>query len=233
MSKKEILMDEKDYRQMMEPSGDDSIAMAETYHIDQITEAVCIIADKVYASCQQRECFPQVCIRIPDVGCDFKLVKITFQAGTIVPNSVIITPIPARPNFSRVRLSIRIPYTATVKNTKTGATFPVNGILPEIRKDVVLYLPESRDEFNFNIVVETRSEVLNEPVLGDGNLTVSIGTFIVIKVVGRVQLFIPEFGFCPAPPECEEFEEIAEDVCKKFIEEAPFPPDFFPPQLDC
>jgi len=233
MSNKDFLMDEVDYRQMMDPREDDAIAMTETYSIDQITEAVCIIADKVYASCQQRECFPQVSIRIPDVGCDFKLVKVTFQGGTIVPNSVIITPIVDRPNFSRVRLTIRIPYTATIRNTKTGATFPVNGVLPEIRKDVVLYLPESRDEFNFNIVVETRSEILGQPAIGDGLLTIVVGVFIVIKVVGRVQLFIPEFGFCPAPPICEEFEEIAEDVCKKFIEEAPFPPDFFPPQLDC
>ncbi|SNS33111.1 hypothetical protein SAMN05446037_100822 [Anaerovirgula multivorans] len=188
---------------------------------------VCIIADKVYAHCQQRECFETVAVQLPKGG-NFEFVDITFNPGEIIHGTLVITPIPNRPNFSRVRFRVRVTYTLRVRNIETGVIITIPGELPEIQKDIVLFIPEARDEFTFSIVIETASQLLNEPIEEDGCLVFAVGVFIIIKVVGRVQLLIPEFGFCPEPPECEEFSP--DDICEIF-EMEPFPA-FFPRQFE-
>ncbi|WP_427339126.1 hypothetical protein [Caloranaerobacter sp. DY30410] len=188
--------------------------------LNYITETVCIIADKVYAHCQQRECFPEVEVDLE--GGTFKSIR--FKPGFIVDGTLIVTDLPNRPNFKRVRFTLRIPY----EITRTDGTV-IEGFLPDILKDIVMFIPPARDEFEFRIVVETRSQVLDTPTEIDGLLRFAVGTFLIIKVVGRVQLLIPAFGFCPEPPECEEFSP-EENICKQFDYE-PFP-DFFPPQFE-
>lgn len=189
----------------------------------------CVIVDKVYFQCQQRECIENVRVRLPhDCSSKFEFLDVVFNPGEIINGTLVITDIPSRPNFRRVRFKVRVTFTAKVKNLVTGAIEKIVGEVPAIQKDVVLYIPDARDEFTFKIVVETLSQSLTEPIFDDGELIFTIGVFLIIKVVGRVQLLIPEFGFCPAPPECEEF--LPTDICDEFeMEEFP---DFFPPQLD-
>ena len=192
-------------------------------------KAECIIVDKVYFSCQQRECFERVLVPIPCEG-DFEFVGIKFNPGKIIQETLVITPIPSRPNFSRVRFRVRITFTLKLK-VKDGKKFKfieVEGELPEIQKDIIMFIPEARDEFKFKIVIETASQLLSEPFVEDGFLVFAVGVFIIVKVVGKVQLLIPAFGFCPEPPDCEEF--LPDDICIDF-DTAPFP-DFFPPQLE-
>ncbi|MBM7613928.1 hypothetical protein [Alkaliphilus hydrothermalis] len=187
----------------------------------------CIIVDKVYFSCQQRECFERVFVPIP-CGDDYEFVDITFNPGEIVPNTLVITPIPNRPNFSRVRFRLSITFTLKIRIKDSKKVICIEGELPEIQKDIIMFIPEARDEFTFQIVLETASQLLNEPIKEDGFLVFAVGVFVIVKVVGRVQLLIPAFGFCPEPPECEEF--FPEDICIDF-DGAPFP-EFFPPQLE-
>lgn len=188
--------------------------------LNYITENVCIITDKVYAHCQQRECFPDIEETIEGT---FKCIK--FKPGFIVPSTLIVTPIDNRPNFKRVRFTLRIPYEIT--NTDGEVE---EGFLPDILKDIVLFIPdEVRDEFDFRIVVETSSRVLGEVIQSNGTINFAVGVFVIVKVVGRVQLLIPAFGFCPEPPECEEFSPDG-DICDNF-DYLPFP-DFFPPQFE-
>ena len=163
------------------------------------------------------ECFPSVEV---DTG-EGTFSSIKFKQGFILPDTLRIDNIPNRPNFKRVRFTLRIPYKITLTN---GETMENN--LPDIEKDIVLFIPEARDEFQFNIVAETSSKVLGQPVVTDGNVVFAVGVFIIIKVVGRVQLLIPTFGFCPEPPPCQEF--APEDVCDDF-DNHPFPL-FFPLQ---
>ncbi|MBU5426715.1 hypothetical protein KQI41_09880 [Tissierella pigra] len=179
----------------------------------------CIITDKVFASCQQRECFPQVEVEL----CDKTFGSVRFRPGFIVPNTLVVTDTDT-PNFRRVRFTVRIPFQVLDCNGNVVA----EGFLPDILKDIILYLPDSRDEFEFRIVVETMSEVLAPPVQTGKTLSLVVGTFIIIKVVGTVQLLIPTLGYCPTPPECTEFNPT--DICEAF-DYADFP-EFFPPQLN-
>ena len=182
-------------------------------------ENVCIIADKVFASCQQRKCFSKIEVDLD--GKTFKNIK--FKPGFIVPNTLTIMDIANQPNFKRVRFTLRIPF--EVITTKGNI---IKGFLPDIYKDVILFMPDARDEFEFRIVVETSSEILGEPIETDNKLTFAVGVFIITKVVGTVQLLIPTYGYCPAPDPCVEFSP--EDLCDEF-DDKPFP-DFFPPQFE-
>jgi hypothetical protein len=69
--------------------------------------------------------------------------------------------------------------------------------------------------------------VLNTPLFTANTIELAIGSFLISRITGLVQLQIPEYGLCSEPPACEEF--IPENPCDDF-EEAPFPEDFFPPQ---
>lgn len=185
-----------------------------------VLDCDCVIVDKVFASCQQRKCFPQIEVEI----CDKKTYEtVKFKPGFIVPGTLVITDIESRPNFKRVRLTIRIPFEVLDSDGNVIA----EGVLPDILKDIILYIPDSRDEFDFRIVVETSSDTLPMPIQTGNKLSFPVGTFIIIKVVGTVQLLIPAFGYCPTPGPCEEFSP--EDICDTFEYEE-FPP-FFPDQL--
>lgn len=185
----------------------------------EIFDYDCVIVDKVFASCQQRECFPEI-----EVDLDKEpFGSIKFRPGFIVPNTLVVTDIEGQPDFRRARFTIRIPFNVLDPN----GNIILEGFLPDILKDIILYIPDARDEFDFRIVVETKSEVLAPPIQTGDILTFPVGTFIIVKVVGTVQLLIPAFGYCPEPPECTEFSPT--DVCDAF-DYADFP-EFFPPQL--
>ena len=111
----------------------------------------CVIVDKVFASCQQRHCFPEVEAEI----CDKTFGSIRFKPGFIVPNTLIVTDTET-PDFRRVRFTIRVPFQVLAPN---GDVIE-EGCLPDIFKDIIIFIPDARDEFDFRIVVETESEVL-------------------------------------------------------------------------
>lgn len=215
-------------------SPSDPIDLTDPYQLEEITESVCIIVEKVYASCLQRECFPAFTVILPTGGIPpFTFVSMTFATGVIVPGSVVITPIPARPNFSRVQFTIQIPYTLILRDS-TGTLFTLTGNLPDIDKDIVMYFPPTRPEFDFNLRIETRTEVLTSPLFTQASIQIAIGSFVITKVTGLVQLLVPAFGFCPEPVACEEFPNIPQNPCLNFFDSTltPFPHDFFPPQQD-
>ncbi|AKL95215.1 hypothetical protein CACET_c17670 [Clostridium aceticum] len=190
-------------------------------------ESICILEDKVYASCQQRHCFEK--LFIPNLFQEeFEFVEIKFNPGKIIDGSLIITPLKDSPNFARVRFDIMITFRLKLKKIKNNKVITFEHQLPIISKDIILFMPETRDEFKFEILVETASQLLVEPTLDEEGLRLAVGVFIIIKVVGKVQLFIPAFGFCPEPPDCEEF--LPKDICEVFSTEG-FPA-FYPQQED-
>lgn len=177
----------------------------------------CIIADKVYSQYQQRKCFKNVTINIDNNIFE----SIVFKPGFIIENTLVITNIDSKPNFRRVRFCLRIPFEITTKNGNI-----IEGYLPDIYKDIVMFIPQVRDEFAFEILVETSSKLLTKPAIVNNQLSFAVGTFIIIKSIGKVQLLIPSFGFCPEPPLCEKYTEnfIYDDFkSRKF-------PDFYPTQ---
>lgn len=165
----------------------------------------CVIVDKVYANCQLRECFTNVEV---DIG-GKKINPIKFEEGFILPGTLRITELPEKPHFRRVRFTLRIPYQV---KTKCGKVISKN--LPDIKRDIILFMPESRDEFEFKIVVETSSKILGKVSFDGDKCVFAVGVFAVIKAVGKVQLMIPAYGYCPEPCECTDYSE--DDICEDF-----------------
>ena len=185
------------------------------------TKRECIIVDKVFDSCKQKECFPEEEVEVEN--CSFERVR--FRPGFIIPNTLVVTEVPNEEYFRRVRFTLRIPFVVL----DISGNVITEAFLPDIYKDVILYIPDARDEFDFRIVVETSSELLSEPIVQNDILYLTVGTYVIVKVVATVQLQIPAYGYCPTPPDCTEYSP--EDICDEFIESPEFP-DFFPLQLE-
>ncbi|TCO79059.1 hypothetical protein [Marinisporobacter balticus] len=199
--------------------------------ITDTIEPVCVLADKVYSYCQQRDCFPKFRVKIGNQEEQFQFVGITFQEGCIAEGTLNVTPVGSkRPNFSRVKFMLKIPFTISLRNNASHETISINGLLPDILKDVVLFMPEARNEFNFRIVVETRSEVLAPPEMIKEEIEIPIGILSVIRVVGRIQVLIPAYSLSLEPPEAENYEEVEKSMCQEFGNRV-FPDDFFPPKF--
>ncbi len=186
----------------------------------------CIIADKVYDSCFQRECEPSVVLPLPEDCKQATYLSTKFKPGVIVDGTLRIKPLKhqKKENFARVSFTLKVPFISRVRNEATGSVQAIAGHL-QFEKSMIMYVPDSRDEFTFEIMVETLSEVLEHEIIGK-KLILSIGVFIIVKVVGKVQLLVQTLGFCPQPRECDD--EALEDVCDEFLKR-PLPP-FFPPQ---
>ncbi|WP_229768555.1 DUF4183 domain-containing protein [Tissierella pigra] len=168
-------------------------------------ENTCAIVHKVFSQYKQRVCFENIEIGINDSS--FK--NILFKSGFIIEDSLIITNLVNKPNFKRVRFLLKIPFEIITTNNTI-----IKGYLPNISKDIVMFMPESRDEFTFDIMVETSSKLLKEPVKLDNQLNFPVGVFIIIKAVGKVQILIPSFKSLPEPCICQEFNE--DYVCSIF-----------------
>ncbi len=186
----------------------------------------CIVTDKVFFQCFQRECIPDFEVQLPAEGGPFTFVDITFQEGFIVPGTLTITPVENMdPTLNRVTFTLRIPFVVRVRNAE-GTIISIDSFV-DFFKDDIIRIPENPfDEFSFDIVLETRSEALRVAILGS-TLVVTIGSLVVIKVVGRVELVVLSLGFC-VPDRCEEF--IPQDECEEFLN-LPFT-QIFPDQLE-
>lgn len=157
---------------------------------------ICIITDKVFSQYQQRACFEDVSIYMAEKN----FGKIIFKPGFIVDTTLVISDIKNRPHFKRVKFILKIPFEITTRKNST-----IKGYLPNIAIDLIMYIPETRDEFLFNIVVDTSSKLLIAPSKINEYLHFSVGVFVIIKAVGKVELMIPSFVFSPEPYRCENF----------------------------
>ena len=168
-------------------------------------EPVCIIAEKVFAGCQQRECIPAFKVALSMGIPPFTFIDLSFGNGVIVQPSIIITPLLSHPNYSRLQFTIHIPYKLRLRDSD-GQMFTQKGNLPDINKDIVMYYPSTRPEFDLNLRVETRTEIITGPLCKSTTVQLSISSLVVAKVTGPVQLFIPSFRCCPEPRGCEEYQ---------------------------
>lgn len=193
-----------------DPDLSNNTSTIETAIHERISEFACIIVPKIFSACQSRECFPQFEVELPCA--DLSLVTLRFGRGQL--SNQTITPLINRPNFARVTFDVMIPMFIVLKKPD-GTTLSLSEKLPTLHYDIVLYYPKTASEINFTLDVETRSELLSQPIIIGRSLVMSVGVFLKIFVVMPVQLRVEAFGYCPEPEFCEEYNE--QDVCKEFF----------------
>lgn len=193
----------------------------------------CILVDKVFDSCLKKECFDNIKVELPegvDLNC-CEVVEVKFQNGMIVPCTLKILDSTLLPDgCKRVKMIVTINYIVQIKCK--GKCFEIPGTLPDIPLDIVMYHPDTRSEFSFDVIVETRSELLDQSIekgCQEGNvLVLAIGVFIIPKVIGKVQLKLESIlEYCVPPRDCKNFEDMS--PCEDF-DEFEFPEDFYPEQ---
>jgi len=199
--------------------------------LKRILEKVCIQVNKVYDSCLQQETLNNVRIILTEI-CKSRtnfVPPLTFIScrSTTVKGKLVGTHIdrlPDRPNFARVRTKVEIPIEVFFEDAEGRQGSGLATIT--VPKDVILYVPdESVIPFQLDSVVNAVC-VSGRFVPGETfRFDVDVCITIILKIVAKVELLIPAFGFCEIPP-CEEF---AENMCEEI-----FRLPLFPPQLeDC
>jgi len=195
--------------------------------LKKIKEKVCIQVNKVYDSCLQQETLNDVRVTLTNVcGSSFQapLTFISCRSTTIKGKLVgtMIQRLEDRPNFARVRTKVEIPIEVVFEDCK-GKQGTGNAVIT-IPKDVIMFVPdESVIPFQLESIVNAIC-VSGDFIPGDTfRFNLDICVTIILKIIAKVELLVPSFGFCDIPP-CEEF---AENVCDEF-----FRLPLFPPQLE-
>jgi len=170
----------------------------------QDLQSICILADKVFSQCHQKRCLENITIAMDNNY--FKQIR--FQPGSIVENTLKITELENRPNLKRVRFQVKIPFGVVTSN---GV---IQGFLPTIAEDILMFIPESRDEFSYRIVVDTSTKLLEVPLQVNSQLKFSVGVSMMIKVVGKVPLLIPSYALSLESFACEDFGK--NSICDDF-----------------
>lgn len=195
--------------------------------LKKIKERVCIQVNKVYDSCLQQETLDNVRVYLTHVsGSGFcpPLTFISCRSTTVKGRLVgtMIERLEERPNFARVRTKVEIPIEVVFEdeNGKQGS----GKAIIVIPKDVIMFVPdESVIPFQLESIVNAIC-VSGTSRPGDGfRFDLDVCITIILKIVAKVELLIPAYGFCEIPP-CEEF---ASNVCDEF-----FRLPLFPPQLE-
>ncbi|MBE6065718.1 hypothetical protein [Clostridium cochlearium] len=116
----------------------------------------------------------------------FKKVKI--YDGFIVKGTERRIPIKNRPNFYRVKFTLRIPYRIKFKHNKKLKN--IKKFIEE-KKEVILFIPDANSSAKSEININTHCKVINNPILIKDVLSFSLEVFLVIKVVGEIQVKLP------------------------------------------
>lgn len=211
-------------------------------------EIDCLKVNKVYDACQQRECIEDVLFDLDfpkgKPSEDFEFIRCEFGKAKCekIGDVPVFTEIDE--NFARLRVACAVPVYVVVRRRCDGEIFRlkakpvVEGIEQDdnkIRfpKDIVVYAPaEFLRQGRFECQCESYAECDEDSVSFEGfdNIRLTIGVFLVVKVISEVQLCIPTFGFCDTPTPCEEFPE-EEEFCEIFLDDEVTPfPEFFPRQ---
>lgn len=213
--------------------------------MDGLQERICVQVKRVYDSCLQQEQLDDEIVTITSFaqvagsGCQTSPAFCRETTETVPATSPPVPPITFescrstttegcirnltidrlcdRPCFARVRATIDIPIEILFVDSRCVEY--IGRACISVNKDVLLSLP---DESIVPFTLETMVSAICVSGTYEGNNTfeLTICVTVVLKVLAKVEILIPSYGFCEIPP-CEEF---AENVCDEFFSLPLFPP---------
>ena len=170
-----------------------------------ICEKVLIEATKVFDECLSQTQEIGLPLTITDFTPDNPALPLTFisaqATGTgVTVTDVVIDRLADRPNFANVSATITIPVTVTYRDA--------NGVLGSgasvitVPKSAVLFVPQpSMTQIE---VVATAALLSTSGTFGGENVfTINGCLYVILKVVGLVDILVPSYGY-PQIPVCQE-----------------------------
>ncbi len=213
--------------------------------LDGLAERVCVQVQRVYDSCLQQEQLTNVDVTISSYAqvvntcCCNSNACCPGDTETIPPTSAPVPPIVFescrssttdvniqnltverlcdRPCFARVRGAVQIPIDILFTDSRC-VEYIGKGVVT-VNKDVLLSVPDE-SIVPFTLEGMASAVCVSGTYRGDNVFRLTVCVTIVLKVIAKVEILIPSYGFCPIPP-CEEF---AENVCDEFFSLPLFPP---------
>ena len=144
----------------------------------------------------------------------FESCRSSTTAGTI--SNISIERMCDRPQYARVKCSVDVPVDVLFVDQRCQEWMGQAHVC--IDKDVLLCVPED-SVIHFTLESLVSAICVSGTYIGNCTFEITICVTVVLKVLAEVDILVPTYGFCEAPP-CEEF---AENVCDEFFSLPLFP----------
>ena len=205
-----------------------------------LCEKVCIQVQRVYDSCLQQEQLDNQRVTlvsyglVPGCGCGTTNDQTDAEQGNTQPNMPItfescrstategnirnlsVERLCDRPCFARVRGQIDVPIDILFTDA-TCREYIGRGVVT-VDKDVLLSIPDE-SIVPYTIEAMVSAICVSGTYVGNNVFELQICVTVVLKVLAKVEILVPSYGFCDVPP-CEEF---ASSVCDEFFSLPLFP----------
>ncbi|MGN1162749.1 MAG: hypothetical protein ACI4T2_02400 [Christensenellales bacterium] len=173
--------------------------------VGSICEKVLIETTKVFDEClsQTQEIgLPLVITSYSPANPTFPLTFISAQAtgSGVVVSDVVIDRIADRPNFANVTATVTVPTTVTYRDANGVVGTGTSSVT--VTKSAILFVPQpsiTPIEVTAMAALVSTSGVFSE----DNTFTINACLYIVLKIVGVVDILVPSYGY-PQIPECQE-----------------------------
>lgn len=197
-----------------------------------LNERVCIQVQRVYDSCLYQEQLSQQRVTLVSYGlvpcpqneqetCSQPVMPITFEScrsttteGTI--RNLSVERLCDRPCFARVRCQIDVPIDILFTDAN-GREYIGRGIVT-VDRDVLLSIPDD-SIVPYTIEAMVSAICVSGTYVGNNIFELEVCVTAILKVLAKVEILVPSYGFCEVPP-CEEF---ADSVCDEFFSLPLFP----------
>ncbi|MBR2942860.1 MAG: hypothetical protein IKB82_05620 [Clostridia bacterium] len=207
--------------------------------LNGLNEKVCIQVQRVYDSCLQQEQLEEQRVTlisyglVPGCGCGttneqaadavstqpnlpitFESCRSTTTEGTI--RNLSVERLCDRPCFARVRGQVELPIDILFTDS-TCREYIGRGVVT-VDKDVLLSIPDE-SIVPYTIEAMVSAICVSGTYVGNNVFELEICVTVILKVLAKVEILVPSYGFCDVPP-CEEF---ADSVCDEFFSLPLFP----------
>ena len=202
-----------------------------------LNEKVCIQVQRVYDSCLQQEQLDNQRVTLisyglvpgcgvtndqaaetvstqPNMPITFESCRSTTTEGTI--RNLSVERLCDRPCFARVRGQIDVPI--DILFTDATCREYIGRGLVTVDKDVLLSIPDE-SIVPYTIEAMVSAICVSGTYVGNNVFALEVCVTVVLKVLAKVEILVPSYGFCDVPP-CEEF---ADSVCDEFFSLPLFP----------
>ena len=212
--------------------------------LDGLNEKICIQVKRVYDSCLQQQQLKNVDVTISSYAqvvntcCCNSSACCGNETETIPPTSAPVPPITFescrsnttegtirnltverlcdRPCFARVRGQVDVPI--DILFTDANCREYIGRGVVTVDRDVLLSIPDE-SIVPYNIEAMVSAICVSGTYVGNNIFCLEICVTVVLKVLAKVEMLVPSYGFCEVPP-CEEF---ADSVCDEFFSLPLFP----------
>ena len=201
--------------------------------LNGLNEKICIQVQRVYDSCLYQEQLSSQRVTLVSYGlvpgscsdqsdaCTQPVIPITFESCRSTTTEGVIRNLSVerlcdRPCFARVRGQIDLPIDILFTDAN-GREYIGRGVVT-VDRDVLLSIPDE-SIVPYNIEAMVSAICVSGTYIGNNIFDLEICVTVLLKVLAKVEILVPSYGYCEVPP-CEEF---ADSVCDEFFSLPLFP----------